>query len=247
MAEWLAGQVTGVERWTETLFSLKLKADIYPFKAGQYCKLALNIAGERIARAYSFVNAPQNNCLEFYIVDIANGKLSPHLHQLCMGNSVWITKESNGFFVLDEVPDCNTLWMLATGTALGPYLSMLQSGSDLDRFKHIVLIHAVRYQQDLSYWSLMQTLVQQYQGKLIIKAVLSQDDSANALSGRLPELIANGKLEASIGLPINKHSSHVMLCGNPQMITDCREVLKHRDMLKHLRRRPGHITSEHFW
>ncbi len=46
-----------------------------------------------------------------------------------------VVSEAAGFFVLDEVPDCETLWMLATGTAIGPYLSILQLGKDLERFK----------------------------------------------------------------------------------------------------------------
>jgi hypothetical protein len=49
--------------------------------------------------------------------------------------SVLIVSEAAGFFVLEEVPDCDTLWMLATGTAIGPYLSILQEGKDLDRQK----------------------------------------------------------------------------------------------------------------
>ena len=57
------------------------------------------------------------------------GKLSPRLSQLQPGSEVMVTKEAAGFFVLDEVPDCDTLWMLATGTAIGPYLSILQQGA----------------------------------------------------------------------------------------------------------------------
>lgn len=69
-----------------------------------------------------------------------------------------VVSEAAGFFVLDEVPDCETLWMLATGTAIGPYLSILQLGKDLERFKNMVLVHAARYAADLSYLPLMQEL-----------------------------------------------------------------------------------------
>lgn len=50
-----------------------------------------------------------------------------------------VTKQAAGFFVLEEI-DCDTLWMLATGTAIGPYLSILQEGRDLERFKNLVLV-----------------------------------------------------------------------------------------------------------
>ena len=47
-------------RWTDKLYSLQLTADIAPFTAGQFTRLALDIDGERVARPYSFVNAPDN-------------------------------------------------------------------------------------------------------------------------------------------------------------------------------------------
>ncbi|SUI42432.1 Ferredoxin--NADP reductase [Serratia marcescens] len=99
-----------------------VNAPIDPFTAGQFAKLALEIDGERVQRAYSYVNAPDDANLEFYLVTVPEGKLSPRLNQLRPGSDVMVTKEAAGFFVLDEVPDCDTLWMLATGTAIGPYI-----------------------------------------------------------------------------------------------------------------------------
>lgn len=125
-----------------------------------------------------------------------------------------VVSEAAGFFVLDEVPDCETLWMLATGTAIGPYLSILQLGKDLERFKNMVLVHAARYAADLSYLPLMQELEKRYEGKLRIQTVVSQETAAGSLTGRLPALIESGELESAVGLPMNKETSHVMLCGN---------------------------------
>jgi len=39
----------------------------------------------------------------------------------------------------------------------------------------------------------------------------------------------------------------VMLCGNPEMVTDVVEVLKARGMRRHRRRDPGHIAVEPYW
>ena len=212
MADWVTGKVTKVQNWTDALFSLTVHAPVLPFTAGQFTKLGLEIDGERVQRAYSYVNSPDNPDLEFYLVTVPDGKLSPRLAALKPGDEVQVVSEAAGFFVLDEVPDCETLWMLATGTAIGPYLSILQLGKDLERFKNMVLVHAARYAADLSYLPLMQ------------------------------------ELESAIGLPMNKETSHVMLCGNPQMVRDTQQLLKEtRQMTKHLRRRPGHMTAEHYW
>ncbi|MEN1395965.1 ferredoxin--NADP reductase, partial [Pseudomonas aeruginosa] len=109
-----------------------------------------------------------------------------------------------GFFVLDEVPDCETLWMLATGTAIGPYLSILQLGKDLERFNNMVLVHAARYAADLSYLPLMQELEKRYEGKLRIQTVVSRETAAGSLTGRIPALIESGEMESAVGLPMNK-------------------------------------------
>ncbi|KKI45589.1 ferredoxin--NADP(+) reductase [Hafnia alvei] len=248
MAEWVTGTITQVQHWTDNLFSIQVQAPVNAFKAGQFAKLGLDIDGERVQRAYSYVNAPSDNNLEFYLVTVPDGKLSPRLHSLQTGDTLQVTEEAAGFFVLEEVPDCNTLWMLATGTALGPYLSILQEGKDLERFENIVLVHAARLAQDLSYLPLMQQLEQRYNGKLRIQTVVSRENAAGSLQGRVPALIEDGSLEAAVGLKIDADNSHIMLCGNPQMVRDTQQVLKEtRGMRKHLRRKPGHITSEHYW
>lgn len=248
MAEWVKGKVTHLEQWTDGLFTLTVDAPIDPFTAGQFAKLALEIDGERIQRAYSYVNAPSDPNLAFYLVTVPEGKLSPKLTQLQPGAEIMVTKEAAGFFVLDEVPDCDTLWMLATGTAIGPYLSILQEGNGLERFNKLVLVHAARYARDLSYLPLMQQLQQRYNGKLHIQTVVSREEAPGSLTGRVPALLEDGRLEAAVGLNIDAETSHIMLCGNPQMVRDTQQMLKERHgMRKHLRRKPGHMTSEHYW
>ncbi len=248
MANWVTGKVIETKFWTDSLFSLVINAPIKPFTAGQYAKLALEIEGERIQRAYSYVNAPSDSRLEFYFVIVPNGKLSPKLAQLQSGDALQITDEATGFFVLDEIPECKNLWMLSTGTAIGPFLSILQEGIGLERFEKIVLLHAVRYEKDLSYLPLMEKLEQQYQGKLQIVTVVSREQSERSLHGRVPALIESQALENAVGIPLTPETCHVMLCGNPEMVRDTREILKNtRGMVKHLRRKPGHISSEQYW
>ncbi|MBD2809330.1 ferredoxin--NADP(+) reductase [Xenorhabdus sp. Vera] len=248
MANWVTGKVTDITNWTDSLFSLKIHAPIEKFTAGQFAKLALEIEGERIQRAYSYVNSPNDNNLEFYLVTVPEGKLSPRLATLKTGDELLVTEQAAGFFVLDEIPDCQTLWMLSTGTAIGPYLSILQQENGLERFENIVLVHAARWGKDLSYLPMMQELEAAFQGKLRIQTIVSRENRPDSLMGRIPALIENNELETAVGLPMQAENSHVMLCGNPQMVRDTQQLLKEqRNMTKHLRRRPGHITSEQYW
>lgn len=248
MAEWVTGTVTDVKRWTNSLCSLKVNAQVSPFKAGQFTKLALNINGERVQRAYSYVNAPNSDDLEFYLVKVPQGKLSPLLYDLNLGDELLLVNQATGFFVLAEIPTCHTLWMIATGTGLSPYLSILQNGQDLARFEKLILVYAVRYATDLSYLPLMKQLELHYRGKLTTVTIISREKAQGSLYGRIPQLISSGALEHEAGHLFNPQQSHVMLCGNPQMISETRTLLiESRAMQKHLRRQPGHITSENYW
>ncbi|QCI17375.1 ferredoxin--NADP(+) reductase [Buchnera aphidicola (Aphis helianthi)] len=250
MNPWINAEVLQIKKWTKNLFSIFLNADISNFQAGQFTKLALyeNNSTKKIQRAYSFVNAPSNKNLEIYIVRVLNGKLSNLLYNLKIGDNIFIKKNSFGFFILKEIPDCETLWMFATGTAIGPYCSILQEGKDIEKFKNIVLVHAVRYKNELIYLPLMKKLYIKYHGKLKIQTIVSREKDNDSLSGRIPFLLAHNIIEKKIGLNINNQNSHIMLCGNPLMVKDTYLFLnKHKGMNKHLRKKNGHITIENYW
>ena len=236
MADWVSGKVTKVEYWTDALFSLYVRALFIRLPPGNLPSSGWKSTANACSAPTPTSTPPGNPDLEFYLVTVPEGKLSPRLAALKPGDEVLVVSEAAGFFVLEEVPDCDTLWMLATGTALGPYLSILQEGKDLERFNNLVLVHAVRYAADLSYLPLMRELEQRYAGKLRIQTVVSRETVEGSLTGRVPFLIETGALEEAVGLPMTTDTSHVMLCGNPQMVRDTQQLLKEtRQMTKHLR------------
>lgn len=249
MTELVTGKVVRITHWTDILFTMIVHAPVDQFIAGQFAKLGLEINGELVQRAYSYVNAPMNHNLEFYLLRIPNGKLSQQLQKLQTGDRIMVSKKAAGFFVLNAIPTCENLWMLATGTAIGPYLSILEHGQGLERFPHIVLVHAVRFAHELrSYLPKLLELQQRYQGKLLVQTVVSREQIPGSLTGRLPALIASRALEAAVDLELKADNNHVMLCGNPQMVRDTQQLLiASRGMHKHLKRQSGQITSENYW
>ncbi|MGB5676112.1 MAG: ferredoxin--NADP(+) reductase, partial [Gemmatimonadota bacterium] len=70
MSKWVEGTVVRLQQWTPKLYSIQLDADIAPFAAGQFTRLALEIDGEMVARPYSFVNGPDNPLHEFYFITV---------------------------------------------------------------------------------------------------------------------------------------------------------------------------------
>lgn len=247
MADWIPSEVINNRHWNNDLFSLTLRANIEPFKAGQFTKLGLEIDGKMIQRAYSFVNPPSDNTIEIYATRVADGLLSPRLHQLEAGDHVYVSARATGYFMLSEVPQGEHLWLLATGTAIGPYLSMLREKEVWQRFRKIVLVHAVRYAADLSYQAEINALKEQYPDQLIVQPFVSREPAMLSLPGRIPLAIADGLLERHVGLTLSAEQSQVMLCGNPEMVRDTKAALEQKGLAKNLRRAPGQITMEHYW
>ena len=241
---WLEGTVLENRHWTESLFSLRVQAPRLAFAAGQFVRIALDIGGERVARPFSFVNPPEDPVLEFYGIVVPEGPLSPRLEKLAAGERLYVASNPAGFLVLAEVPEAKTLWLLSTGTGIAPYLSILRTAAPWQRFRNVVLVHAVRHARELVY----QDLLKKMEGpQFRYVTFVSREPHAAALSGRIPAAIRDGRLEAAAGVALDAASSHVMLCGNPQMLKDAAAALAERGMRKHRRRNPGHITVESFW
>ena len=251
MSAWLEGRVAGVRRWTGTLYSLAVDVDGLAFAAGQFARLALpappGAKEPMLGRPYSFVNPPHERPHEFYFGVVAQGPLSPRLAALVPGDPLWLLPRANGFFTVDELPDAASLWCLATGTGIGPYLSMLRTDAPWQRFERIVLVHAVRHAPDLTYRDVIAAIGQARNGAFRYVPVVSREDAAGALRGRIPTLIDDGRLEAQAGLPLAAEAAHAMLCGNPAMVDDVQAVLARRGMKRHRRREPGHVTVETYW
>lgn len=244
---WLEGRVLENRRWTATLFSLRVEAPRLPFEAGQFVRIALDIGNERIARPFSFVNAPGDDVLEFYGVVVPEGPLSPQLARLGPGDRLYVAPNPSGFLVLSEVPDAETLWLMSTGTGIAPFLSILASESLWQRYANAVLVHAVRRAQELTYRPRLDALRSRMGERLRLVSIVSREDVPGALAGRIPAAISDGRLAAAAGRALSVDGSQVMLCGNPDMVRDATEALKQLGMRKHRRRSPGQITVENFW
>ena len=245
--KWVHGEVVNVKHWTESLYSVSVSAPEVKFVAGQYTKLSLSLKNEEVARPYSFVNSPDEEFLEFYSVSVPNGPLSTAMQTLKKGDSIKVGPRGNGFLILEEIPNVENIWMLATGTAIGPYLSILKTKDSWNKFKKVVLVHAVRYKKELTYQDTINTLKEEYKDRFIYITYVSREDSEYSLKGRIPKDISNGVLEKKADLKMKSDNTHVMICGNPEMLKDTTVELKRIGLKKHRRNSPGHITTENYW
>ena len=245
MSKWLQGRVLENRHWTGALFSLRVELSVSAprlvFEAGQFVRIALE---EKIARPFSFVNPPADPVLEFYGIVVPEGPLSPLLNRLKKGDRLLIATNPAGFLVLREVPDADTLWLVSTGTGIAPFLSILRTPTPWQRFRNVVLVHAVRHARELAYRDLVREIAKD--NPLHYVTFVSRENAQGSLAGRIPAAMRDGRLEEAAGVKLDERA-HVMLCGNPEMLRDAAAALAERGLRKHRRRAPGHITVESFW
>ncbi|GGD63696.1 ferredoxin--NADP reductase [Lacimicrobium alkaliphilum] len=244
---WTQGKVVKRIDWNDELFSLFIEAHIGDFTAGQFVKLGLDIDGKRVGRAYSLVNAPDSPLLEVLLISVEDGKLSPALNQLQPGDNLNVSAKASGFMTLDWVPEASHLWLMATGTAIGPFISMLRTQEPWQRFKQIVLVYGVRLAADLAYEQELRSLATKYGERFTYIASITRESVAGALTCRIPDALQQGLLEKRAELTISPEHSQVMLCGNPAMIADTQSQLTARGLTKNMKRKPGHISMERYW
>jgi len=244
---WCEGRVHSLRQWTDKLYSIRVEAEVDPFTAGQFTKLGLVIGDEFISRPYSYVNAPDETPREFYFVTVPDGPLTNAMTTLQAGDPIQVMRRASGFLTLNEVPDAAHLWMLSTGTAIGPFLSILKTAEPWRRFQRIILVHAVRLAEELSFAETIAALRDRYPDQFDFIPFVSRENTDFAIRARIPAAIHDGRLEQRAALEIAAGTSQIMICGNPDMVKSTQAELQARGLARNRRRAPGHITVENYW
>lgn len=244
-------KVLSVHRWTNTLFSFTLTRPAhFKFTAGQFARIGLKVGDDLVVRAYSVVSSPFDETLEFFSIVVPDGAFTSNLQHLQVGDELYLEKIPYGFLTLAryQLPLPQDLWLLGTGTGLAPFLSMLQDFETWSKYQKIYLVYSVRTASELAYVARIQeiatTFGEGHTGFQFIP-IITRDPHA-ALHDRLPILIENGQLEQYVGQRFDPATTHVMLCGNPQMVDDTKAALKARGLSMN-RRGEGNIAVENYW
>jgi ferredoxin--NADP+ reductase len=239
--------------WNPGLMSFRIaRHPSYRFVPGQFARIGLQpVEGEAVWRAYSIVSAPDEAFLEFFLVVLPGGQFSARVAKLEPGDSMLLEPHAQGFLTLDRFRDGVDLWLVATGTGLAPYISMLRDDAAWKQFENIVVVLSVRHSQDLAYVEELEALAQRHalpgQARLTFIKTLTRDPAAGALHGRVTALAESGELERAAGLAFDEDRSRFMLCGNPDMVEAMRALLKARGFRMNRRMQPGHIIVENYW
>ena len=227
--------VLSVHHWNDSLFSFRTtRDDGLRFINGQFVMLGLEHEGRPLTRAYSIASANHDEFLEFFSIKVPNGPLTSKLQHLSVGDPVVVSRKPTGTLVLRDLKAGKTLYMLATGTGLAPFLSLIQDPESYERFDKVVLVHGVRTVSELAYRDFITSELPNHEyfadlvrDKLIYYPTVTREPFHH--QGRITDLVNSGKLFADIGLPpFDPNTDRAMICGSPHMIADCCELLDAR-------------------
>jgi ferredoxin--NADP+ reductase len=246
---WLDTAILHVRSWALRLWSVRVACPAgFRYQPGHYARLGLaDEVGNTLWRPYSMVSAPAETVLEFLVTLIPSGALTPRFASLCEGDTLRLAPEAYGFFLAESLAPAEALWMLATGSGVGPYLSMLREGSVFRRFARIALVHSVRTPDELAYAGELQALATREPLRFRYQPVLTRSHALGALGVRIPQLLVSGELARHCGMPDDSRHSRFMVCGNPAFTTEMRALLALRGFEACRRGVPGSMLFEKYW
>ncbi len=214
------------------LFFIEFKnGQKFNFKAGQFAVLALpddknDLDGLWHKRAYSITSSPSQDQVEFYIVLVKEGKLTPRLFSLKAGDEIFMGEKPAGLMNFDGVSDTDNLIFISTGTGIAPFVSIIREHKDeiLNGKRQVALIHGARHTYELGFKGELEELEKKspyfHYFPIVSRSEQELGVEWNGYKGHAQSLITNGVVEKKLGVSISPENFHVFLCGNPKMVDE---------------------------
>ncbi|OOW82504.1 ferredoxin--NADP(+) reductase [Xanthomonas campestris pv. vitiswoodrowii] len=247
-----AETVLEVRHWTDAYFSFTTTRDAgFRFENGQFVMIGLETETRPLLRAYSIASANWEEHLEFFSIKVPDGPLTSRLQHIQPGDKVLVGKKPTGTLLISDLHPGRNLYLLGTGTGLAPWLSIIKDPETYERFDKVILTQGVRFVQDLAYRDYFERELPQHEflgdllrEKLLYYPAVTRETFAN--QGRLTELMADGRMQQTLGLPtLDPADDRFMICGSPQMLADLRSLLDSRGFQTSPRiGTPGHYVFE---
>jgi len=244
-------QVLSVHHWNDSLFSFTTSRNpSFRFENGHFTMVGLEVEDRPLLRAYSMVSANYEDQLEFFSIKVPDGPLTSRLQHIQPGDEVLVSSKATGTLILDHLLPGRHVYLLATGTGLAPFLSIIKDPELYERFDKIVLVHGCRFIQDLAYREAITEALpkneffgEQVMEKLIYYPTVTREPFRN--QGRITGLIESGKLFADVGLPdLDLEHDRFMLCGSPSMLKDVTTLLQSRGATESRHGKQAHYVVE---
>jgi ferredoxin--NADP+ reductase len=228
-------RVLSVNHWSDRLFSFTTTRDpAFRFENGHFVMLGIDLGGKPLMRAYSIASPNHGEELEFLSIKVPGGPLTSRLQNIAPGQELFVSSKPVGTLVVRDLRPGRILYLLATGTGLAPFLSIIRDPETYEKFDRVVLTHGVRTSAELAYADYITAelpndpyLGEEISAKLLYYPTITREAFRN--TGRLTDLLASGKLNADLGLPpLDPALDRAMICGSPEMLADMSALLDMR-------------------
>jgi len=203
-----------------------------------------------IRRAYSIASSSvERQYLELYVSLVPSGELTPRLFGLRPGDRLFLAPRASGVFTLDRVPPDKAVLLVATGTGLAPYMSMLRTILIHETKRRFVVLHGARVSWDLGYRAELESLARLRPNFTYIPTITDprQDPHFRGQTGLIETLLEQGVVEQRASLPLDPARVDVFLCGNPKMIAAVKALLQARGFTPDRGKQSGTIHVEEYW
>ena len=243
--------VLDVHHWTDRLFSFTTTRDMgFRFENGQFAMIGLELDGRPLLRAYSIASANYEERLEFLSISVPDGPLTSRLCKVRPGDVVLVGRKPTGTLLADNLRPGRTLYLLATGTGLAPFLALIKDPAVYERFDRVVLAHGVRVSGELAYANHIRHELPRHEflgedvaAKLLYYPTVTRE--AYQTTGRLTDLIETGRMFADLGLPpLDPAHDRVMICGSEAMLAELEAMLERRGFDEGSSNSPGAYVVE---
>ncbi len=234
------------------------------FEAGQFVALGLPPDSTRcsastdeyeqpkpdklVRRAYSIASSSTEDTIEFYVTLVHSGQLTPRLFDLSIGDGIWMGKKAVGMFTLDQIAPERNVILIATGTGVAPYMSMLRSNA-LQRSGKIVVVHGAANSWDLGYSSELKLLSSMFTNFNYHPTITEPDKEPSGWEGDtrfIGDIWESKLVDEIVGTKPLPNNTDVFLCGNPRMVDGMKEMLYKDGFKDHKKKSPGEIHAEEF-
>lgn len=233
---------------------------VQPFEPGQFIQLGWPKPLDPDAppsgrvrwnkRSYSIASAPgEKGSYEVCIAVVPDGALTPKLFDLHEGERVWCDDAPKGHFTLERIPSGRHLVCVATGTGIAPFVSMLRHYRGTRRWRKLTIVCGARESADHAYHDELLEAVRT-DPDVRYAPFASRESSDSAWSGgrgRVQNVLDDEAFLRATGEALVPSDTHVLLCGNPQMIDDVRALLEPRGFVLDTAKTPGNLHFERYW
>lgn len=202
-------QITEVQHYTDKLFRIRTERPrSYRFTAGEFVMIGLEDAPNR---AYSITSGPYDDYLEFYSIKVPDGPLTSKLQHVKVGETIKVGDKPTGTLILANLELGGHLVMMASGTGIAPFISLLRDPETYDLFDNITVTWTTRtHAEQDCYRDFLKEMPIEY------FSTITQEEAE--FKGRIQKFLNHGILTID-----NPAEQRIMLCGSIGFNNDLKE------------------------